>query len=285
MPHPAYRIRWPGKTVTTCVVFASPHSGRDFPQGFFRRVRLDVRALRTSEDAYVDRLFGDAPDMGAPLLLAGMSRSVVDLNRSSNDLDPALVEGVRKSGYNPRVAGGLGVIPRVVANGCRIYSDKLSREEAQTRLNQCWYPYHMALRELLANAHRLFGSAILVDCHSMPGEALSGFPRNHCPDIVLGDRFGASAGTDIVERIEAAFVSAGFRTARNTPFAGAYVTQAYGRPAHRQHAVQVEINRAIYMDEAAFRPLPEFDAVRDRLRQAVEGIAAIGKGIACLAAE
>jgi N-formylglutamate amidohydrolase len=147
-----------------------------------------------------------------------------------------------------------------VAGGRAIYRGKLSRDEADLRILRYWNPYHAALKTLLDESLAQFGEAILIDCHSMPHEAIEaharpGHPR---PDVVLGDRFGAAAGRDVVDRIEAAFAAAGLRTARNAPFAGAYIAQAHGRPSRRQHVVQVEIDRALYMDEARIEPRPDF---------------------------
>jgi N-formylglutamate deformylase len=189
-------------------------------------------------------------------------------------LDPALIEGVARRGQNPRVASGLGVIPRVVAGGRAIYRGKLPIAEAHRRIEEYWKPYHRALQGLLDRAHEQFGHAILVDCHSMPHEALETMPRRagHLPDVVLGDRFGAAASSEIVDRIEVAFVRGGLRVARNAPFAGAYITQAYGRPSRNQHAVQVEIDRSLYMDEDAIRPNRNFAALQEVLREVIAEI-------------
>ena len=286
MPKSAYHLFQPVQR-TSCVVFASPHSGRDYPDSFVRRSVLDRQSIRSSEDAFVDQLFEAAPEFGAPLLCAGAPRAYIDLNRSPEEPDPALIEGARRSGHNPRVASGLGVVPRVVANGRAIYRGKLSMMEAEQRIDRYWRPYHAILLSLLNDAHRQFGRAILVDCHSMPREALDGVARRNVkrPEIVLGDRFGAAAGTDVVDRIEAAFASAGLVVTRNAPFAGAYVTQAYGRPSRRQHAVQIEIDRSVYMDEKRVRPNANFEPFRDLLRQVIGEIVATGYDRMPLAAE
>jgi N-formylglutamate amidohydrolase len=264
---------------TSCVVFASPHSGRDYPASLLLRSELDARQIRSSEDAFVDRLFETAPLHGAPLLAARAPRAWVDLNRASDEFDPALIEGVARRPHNPRVASGLGVIPRVVAGGRAIYSGKIELDEAHERIDSCWTPYHAALQDLLTESHVEFGDSILIDCHSMPHEAieLAGGPGGRRPHVVLGDRFGAAAAPRVMARIEAAFVSAGLRVARNTPFAGAYVTQAYGRPSRRQHAIQIEIDRSLYMDEALVVPHAGFDAFRTRLDRVIAQIAAIGR--------
>lgn len=271
----------------TPVVFASPHSGRDYPWTFLRRSVLDERAIRSSEDAFIDVLYGCAPDFGAPLLAATAPRAFIDLNRSADELDPALIEGVRRSTHNPRVTSGLGVIPRVVANGRAIYRGKLTLEEAQERLRDHWRPYHAKLQSLLDTARAAHGRAILIDCHSMPHEAIDsvGTAGTPHPEIVLGDRFGASADGGIVDRIEAAFTGAGLRVVRNSPFAGAYTAQHYGRPSRGQHVVQVEIDRALYMNERLVRPNANFDAFQDLMRGVVSELAQIGRVELPLAAE
>ncbi|WP_415919391.1 N-formylglutamate amidohydrolase [Tateyamaria sp. SN6-1] len=286
MPKVAYEVMHPDKR-TSCVVFASPHSGRDYPWTFVRKTLLDEKTIRSSEDAFVDQLFDAAPRFGAPLLTAGAPRAFVDLNRSADELDPALIEGVRRQGHNPRVASGLGVVPRVVANGRSIYRGKLPMSEAERRIALYWRPYHQMLQKLLDGAHQHHGQAVLIDCHSMPHEAMDGIARSGVrrPDVVLGDRFGAAASGDIVDVVEAAFVAAGFTVARNAPFAGAYITQAYGRPSRRQHAVQVEIDRALYMNERLIRPNGDFEEMRRRLQTVIADIARIGQMRVPLAAE
>ncbi len=263
---------------TTSVVFASPHSGRDYPQSFLRRAVLNASEIRSSEDAYVDLLYEAVPSKGAPLLTAKAPRAYIDLNRGADELDSALIEGVRRSAHNPRIASGLGVIPRVVANGRQIYRGKLTLVEAHQRIAQYWRPYHDQLQTLLDESYNTFGEAILIDCHSMPHEALEnvGLPGSPRPDIVLGDRFGATAAGSIVEQVEAAFASAGFRVARNMPFAGAFITQHYGRPSRQQHAIQVEIDRALYMNERTREPSENFDSFRAVLNGVISEIAQIG---------
>jgi len=286
MPKVAYHLYHPD-ALTSRMVFASPHSGRDYPWSFLRHTLLDEHAIRSSEDAYVDRLFECAPQFGAPFLKAGAPRAFIDLNRSADELDPALIEGVRRTGHNPRVASGLGVVPRVVANGRAIYRGKLPMAEADRRIAVYWRPYHAQLQKLLDRAHAQFGEAVLIDCHSMPHEAVDGIVRAGArrPDIVIGDRFGASAAPWVVDRIEAAFADAGLVVTRNAPFAGAYITQAYGRPLRNQHAIQIEIDRAIYMNEAEIRPNEDFHAFRRLLRGIIADIAAIGHRDQKLAAE
>lgn len=260
----AYRTCLPARRITP-VVFASPHSGRDYPLSLINKAEIDLPALRSSEDAFVDLLFQSAPDAGAPLLLATAPRAFVDLNRAADEFDPALIEGVRRSVNNPRIASGLGVIPRVVAQGRPIHGGKITLAEAESRIATVWRPYHAALTQLLDESNRAFGQAILLDCHSMPSEALTGMipAGGMIPDVVVGDRFGTAASRAVVAGVEEAFRRAGLRVQRNQPFAGAYVVQNYGRPARHQHAVQIEINRALYMDEARIEPHAGFDAFRD----------------------
>lgn len=286
MPKAAYHLINP-QNHTTSVVFASPHSGRDYSWSFMRQTVLDAHFIRSSEDAFVDRIFEEASKVGAPFLKAGAPRAFIDLNRSSEELDPALISGARKQSQNPRVASGLGVIPRVVSNGRAIYRNKLPMSEAIHRIENYWHPYHEALQRVLDDAHALFGEAILIDCHSMPHEAVdviarSGAPR---PDVVLGDRFGAAANSGIVDRIEAAFVRAGLTVSRNAPFAGAYITQHYGRPSRNQHVIQVEIDRAIYMNEQLIRPNNNFPAFLNLMKTVIAEIADIGRVERSLAAE
>ncbi|OWU86216.1 N-formylglutamate amidohydrolase [Oceanicola sp. 22II-s10i] len=282
-----YRLHTPDAQ-TTSVVFASPHSGRDYPRDFLRTTVLDDFTIRSSEDAFVDELFAPAIEFGAPMLAARVPRAFVDLNRSADELDPALVEGVRRASHNPRITSGLGVIPRVVSNGRAIYRGKITRAEAQHRIDSCWRPYHTALQALLDITNRTFGEAILIDCHSMPHEAVDCIARAGArrPDVVIGDRFGASADNAVVDRIEAAFAGVGLHVIRNAPFAGAFVTQHYGRPSRRQHAIQIEIDRSIYMNERMIRPNSNFEPFRKLLRTVIAEVTEIGRtGELPLAAE
>ncbi|WP_434289999.1 N-formylglutamate amidohydrolase [Celeribacter sp. SCSIO 80788] len=272
---------------TSPVVFASPHSGRTYPQEMVETSVLDSLQLRSSEDAYVDRLFSDVPSFGAVLLSAVYPRAWVDLNRRADELDPALIEDVTRVGLNPRIASGLGVIPRVVAGGRSIYRGKIPRAEAEARIDTVWTPYHGLLKAVLDESLALFGQAILIDCHSMPREALSAIrtTRGKRPEIVIGDRYGASAAPGIVAAVEEAFRAQGFIVSRNVPFAGAYVAQQYGRPSRQCHAIQVEIDRSLYMNERTLALRADFPALRARISAAARAIAEIGAEGVPLAAE
>lgn len=271
---------------TVAFLFASPHSGRSYPASLLERTRLDATTLRRSEDAFVDELFAGAVGLGAPLLAAHFPRAFLDVNRGIAELDAGMFDGaleVPVDAPSPRVAAGLGVIPRIVRDGAEIYRGKLARGEADARLNQLYKPYHRALAGLMAETHARFGAAVLIDCHSMPS-ALS------VPDIVLGDRYGASATPQLTARAEAAFAREGFSVARNTPYAGGHTTVLYGKVAVGCHALQVEINRALYLDEDKIAKKISFESVRARLTRAMEflttmPLSQLGGGQLPLAAE
>ena len=276
-PIPPYTVSRPHEHDTP-VVFSSPHSGRDYPAALLRDTVLDPLALRSSEDAFVDDLFGAATACGAPLIAATAPRAWIDVNRARDELDPSLIRGVPHRPFGVRVASGLGVIPRVVANGRAIYARKLSRAEAEARIAAIWLPYHAALERLMDAAQARFGCAILIDCHSMPPEALDGtrFPAGR-PDVVLGDRFGAAAAPWVTRGVEAAFRAEGFAVLRNMPFAGAHIAERHGAPARGRHVVQVEIDRALYLDPSSVAPGPGYDRLRARLDRVVAAIATLGR--------
>lgn len=280
-----YDLTLPAERLTS-VIYSSPHSGRDYPHGFLRRSVLDERTIRSSEDAFVDDLLDVVPALGAPLLTARCPRAYIDLNRGPDELDPAVIEGLRQSGYNPRISSGLGVIPRVVAGGKAIYRGKLDPDEVAARIDGYWTPYHDCLKGLIAEHRAIFGEAILIDMHSMPHEAVDAIAAAGAkrPEIVLGDRFGAAAAAHVVDRIEAAFEAAGFRTLRNAPFAGAYIAQAYGRPATGTHVVQIEVDRSLYMNEREIRPNGNYRGFKTVLAGILAEIAEIGQARPTLAA-
>lgn len=282
----AYNLVLP-KTRRSGAVFASPHSGRDYSADFLESSDLDPHILRSSEDAYVDELIAAAPDFGVPVLTARAPRAYVDLNRGTDELDPSLITGVRRGAHNPRVTSGLGVIPRVVANGRSIYRGRLTLAEAELRLSQTWHPYHRALQALLDSQLEHFGRAILIDCHSMPHEAIEAHAKQMgtVPEVVLGDRFGASCAPDVIDTIEAVFQDEGLSVARNTPFAGAFISKQYGRPARSQHVVQVELDRSLYMDETSLVRHEGFDRIKQIMTRAVREVSLLARPQMPLAAE
>lgn len=269
------------------VVFSSPHSGAAYPDSLKDRTHLPLRVLRSSEDAFVDALFACAPDFGAPLLAARLPRAWIDLNRAADEIDPALVAGAPRGARSPRINAGLGVIPRVVAESRAIYSGKISMREAKARIATGHAPYHQKLTELLETARARHGQAILFDCHSMPNDALAGSPmvNGARPEIVLGDRFGSACDRWLMEAAMDMFGAAGFRVTRNAPFAGGYITQHYGRPARGIHALQIEIDRSLYMDEAQIAKNSRFPYMERQLRDIIRQLCDLGRDALSIAAE
>lgn len=268
---PAYDLTLPEVHLAPVVV-ASPHSGDVYPAEFLGAIDIDPHQIRSSEDAFVHLLAERIAEFGVPFLKARFPRSYVDLNRNADELDPAVIFGVARGAASPRIAAGLGVIPRVVANGRSIYRGKITRAEAEARLARVWHPYHACLSDLMAAARAQFGRAILLDMHSMPHDALGAAlvgSKSKRPDLILGDRFGGAADREIVDLVHTAFEEQGFTVARNTPFAGAYIAQAYGKPNRGLHAVQIEIDRALYMDEAAIAQNDGFEDTRLRVTAAL----------------
>lgn len=277
MANPVYALRMPAER-RSCAVFSSPHSGADYPDAFLDASLLGPLQIRSSEDAFVDEVFGEAPRAGAPLLAARVPRALLDLNRAPEDLDPALIAGASRRYHNARIAAGLGVIPRVVGEGRPIIAGKLTMAEAQRRIREAWYPYHDRLAALVSEARSAHGMALLFDCHSMPHDALNAAARGWTrrPDVILGDRFGVSCERWVIEAAGELFAGAGFTVARNAPFAGGYITQTYGRPRHGVHALQIEIDRGLYMDEARIERLPAFAEIAALVGRVVRGLAALG---------
>ena len=240
------------------LVFSSPHSGRDYPAAFLAASKLDALAIRRSEDSFVDELFGHIPQLGAPLLRALFPRAFVDPNREPYELDPAMFTTPLPAFVNrrsPRVAAGLGTIARVVANGSEIYSGKLDFDEANERIERCYRPYHDALEDLIAHTRTMFGTCVLIDCHSMPsigGPMENDAGRRRQVDFILGDAHGRSCARTLTLLVEDTLRGMGYSVVRNTPYSGGFITRNYGRPERGVHALQIEINRALYMDETSF---------------------------------
>ncbi len=241
-------------------VFNSPHSGRAYPADFLKASRLDERSIRRSEDTYVDELFMAVVPLGAPLMRAHFPRAWLDVNREPYELDPGMFDGELPAYANirsMRVAGGLGTIARVVSENVEIYAEPIAVAEALTRIETVYKPYHAALEALLETTRQRFGYAVLVDCHSMPSSVRVA-PGRMRADFVLGDRYGAACAPEIAEAAAAILADLGYLVARNKPYAGGYNTEHYGRPAEGLHALQVEINRGLYMNERSFQPTSDF---------------------------
>lgn len=258
---------------TTPLIFASPHSGRRYPPELLADARVSLISLRRSEDAYVDELFAGAAAHGAAVLSATVARAFVDLNRDPAELDPEMFD--QRPPHSPqtnsaRVQAGLGAIPRISGDGQTIYRRKLALSEAERRINTVHRPYHALLQNLIAETKEQFGCTVLIDCHSMPNNARGA----HAPDIVLGDRFGASCHPSVTALAEATLRRQGYRVARNTPFAGGHTTQNYGRPIAHVHALQIEINRALYVDERTLERTNGYVRVRADMSRLAEALAA-----------
>ncbi len=255
---------------TMPVVFASPHSGSSYPPEFVARSRLDPVALRKSEDSFVDELFAGVAEEGAPLLKALFPRAYVDPNREPFELDPAMFEEALPDYANtrsPRIAAGLGTIARVVANGEEIYRGKLRFADALERVNRLYRPYHAALRNLLRSTEDRFGHGILIDCHSMPsiGGPMDEDAGRRRFDFVLGDCHGTSCATALTDLVERFLADRGYQVVRNNPYAGGFTTRHYGAPDARVHALQIEINRALYMNEATIERGPELARIASHM--------------------
>ncbi|MBI1360400.1 MAG: N-formylglutamate amidohydrolase [Alphaproteobacteria bacterium] len=250
---PAFALDEP-VSVMSPVVFASPHSGRLYPEGFIEECAASMLDLRRIEDAYVDRILSEVHRSGAPMIYGLVGRACIDLNRSEAEMDPAMFSDPLpewRGPRSPRVEAGLGCIPRVAFNGTPIYRRKLTLREAEQRLEGIYRPYHRALSALMRRAQAMFGQAWLIDCHSMPADAE---PSSRSPDIVIGDRFGASCGPGLAGFVESLFRQRGYTTARNAPYAGGFATLTHGQPADGRHALQIEIRRRLYLDEHRVEP-------------------------------
>jgi N-formylglutamate amidohydrolase len=243
------------------VLFNSPHSGRVYPREFLAVSRLDLPTLRRSEDTFVDELVAGVVERGYPLIRAHFPRCYVDVNREPNT-------------RSMRVAGGLGTVARVVGDAQEIYDQRISIDDALQRIESLYKPYHRALRRLFGQIHKDFGVAILIDCHSMPSATASRDDRPRA-DIVLGDRYGTSCVAMISETVEDALRELGYAVSRNKPYAGGFITEHYGNPGAGLHAIQLEINRAIYMDEKRYERGPDFERVAADLETLADRVAEI----------
>jgi N-formylglutamate amidohydrolase len=259
------------------IIFNSPHSGSVYPAEFLSASRIDVVALRRSEDSFMDELIVGLSDRGFPVMRVHFPRSYVDVNREPYELDPRMFTGRLPSFANTRsmrVAGGLGTIPRVVGDGQEIYRERLDVDDALARIETLYKPYHRGLRRLINKAHQAFGTAIVVDCHSMPSIGISrDEPRR--PDVVIGDRYGTSCAGVLVDVVESTFGRLGYSLGRNKPYAGGFITEHYGNPASGLHAIQIELNRSIYMDERRRERTARFDQIAADFTVLADALAAV----------
>lgn len=263
----SFRIDRP-PTQTTPLVFASPHSGRGYPRTFLEVARLDAAGLRRSEDCFVDELYEGAITAGAPLVSAMFARAYCDPNREKWELDPAMFVDVLPEWVNTtsaRVGAGLGTLARVVASGEAIYRRKLSFGEAEFRVHTYWEPYHAALRQLLDETKQSFGACLLIDCHSMPAQTYADGRKS--PDVILGDAHGTACSPQIMRAVELILSDLGFVVRRNDPYAGGYVTRHYGRPREMINALQLELARGLYMDEARLTRSAQFSEIQRKMSE------------------
>lgn len=265
---PPFTVLAPSRQ-TAPFVFCSPHSGRIYPEHFLAQSRLNALALRKSEDCFVDELFTHVAGLGAPLVAARFPRAFLDVNREPYELDPELIEGPLPDYANTqsaRVAGGLGTIARIVADGEEIYRRRLTLGSALARIETLYKPFHAALANVIARTRQKFGYAILIDCHSMPSASAAhgAGPR---PDFVLGDRFGAACDDKLTLFTRNALARLGYEVQLNRPYAGGHITEHYGRPSRAVHALQIEINRGLYMDEATLTRTASFTGLLHDLEQ------------------
>lgn len=254
-------------------VVCSPHSGRVYPRRFLEAAKLDPLSLRKSEDCYVDELFASVASLGAPLLAARFPRAYLDVNREPYELDPELFRDALPTFSNTqsvRVAGGLGTIARIVADGEEIYRERLSLAVGLERIERLYKPFHAALGQMLEETRRRFGYAILIDCHSMPSSSTGQGGGSTRPDFVLGDRFGASCDSRLTRFVRDALLQLGYDVQLNRPYAGGYITEHYGRPVKGFHALQIEVNRALYLNETTLEPVRGFAEVQANLAYVAE---------------
>ena len=277
---PAYLVHQPAQQ-SVPLVFSSPHSGRFYPPGFIDSSRLAPERLRRSEDAYVEELFAGVVALGAPLIAAQYPRAYLDLNREPFELDPDLFEDSLPAFANTRslrVLGGLGTIARVVGEAEEIYRRRLTVAEAMARIDQLYWPYHSELGALIERTRRRFGYAVLIDCHSMPsgeatGNSAAGGNAGGRAQFVLGDRFGTACAPELTRFVEALLGGLGFNVTLNRPYAGGYITEHYGAPGLGVHALQLEVNRSLFTDEARLTLSEGFGPLRAQLMQLAAGVA------------
>jgi N-formylglutamate amidohydrolase len=245
---PFDRVGEPDGVPPSPVVLSVPHAGRDYPAILLAALRVPTAALLVLEDRYID-LVASAARTVQPMLVQRRPRAWIDLNRSEGERDPKVDEGARphaQAAQSVKLRSGLGLVPRRAGAAGDLWRRRFGAHEIAARIAHDHRPYHDALAAALAAARARFGIAVLIDVHSMP-------PLTHA-QIVLGDRFGRSAASRFVARLEAEATAAGIRSALNTPYAGGYILERHGAPMRGVHAIQVEIDRALYLDDALASP-------------------------------
>jgi len=280
------------------IIFASAHSGSLYPDALLERSDLEVRHLRRNEDAFITNLFASAPDLGAPLIVANFPRCFVDVNRASDELpsfwrtdgkiaSPRAEIGMGVVDVNrasdelpsfwrtdgkiasPRAEIGMGVVPTMLSDSINIYSEPLSLSAAKVRIKELYHPYHKALQCLIGESLSLFGRALLIDCHSMPGFNSMGSRRS---DVILGDRFGKSCSPKIVALVEKCFQDLGYSVSRNYPYAGGFVTEHYGKPHENIDTIQIEINRDLYLNPITLEKKSSFERLESHINLIINSI-------------
>ncbi|OYW89557.1 MAG: N-formylglutamate amidohydrolase [Caulobacterales bacterium 32-67-6] len=258
--------RPPAAAPETALVFASPHSGETYPDDMGAVAGLARASLKSAEDALVGALVRAGPAQGAPLIEGRIGRAYLDLNRDPGELDPDLiVDADRPVGAKTRA--GYGVIPRLSGDGLDLYDRRLSLAEAQARIRTAHAPYHTALAELMEQTRARRGRAVLIDWHSMPTRAVGA-------EVVLGDRHGSSCQARLTRRLRDLFEGLGWRVALNHPYAGGWSTQVWGRPADGYEAIQIELSRKLYLDEATQTPNAAHAATRKALNRVIAALCA-----------
>lgn len=248
------------------VLLSVPHSGRDYPDWLIASACQGRAALASVEDPLVDRLAWRAIQRGVGAVIARAPRAAVDCNRGEEEVDPAIIEGARRGPMSARARGGLGIIPARTQQHGYLWRGAVTRRQLDDRLDQAHRPYHRAVADQLDLLLDRFGSALLLDCHSMPP------PAAGIPPIVFGDCHGRSADRWIGDTARAIARREGFEAGLNNPFAGGHVVERHGAPSRGVHAIQIEIDRRVYLDPEMRAPGPGFDRAAALIEALVVGL-------------
>ena len=266
------------------IVIAAPHGGRLYPEDVVNRMRDPGRAMLKLEDRLIDLLATEvAHTTGAPLIVAHAPRAMIDLNRSPDDIDWAMIAGPPRSDYpgggvNRRARTGLGLVPRRLPGMGEIWKARLAREELDARIGTIHKPYHLALGNLLERVRDEWGAVLLIDLHSMPPLKPAGAGQETA-EFVIGDRFGASCGDGLAAGALTFLAAAERRVAHNRPYSGGYVLDRHGAPRRNIHALQIEVCRSAYLDAEMREIGPRFAGVARLLAQLVRSLAAQVAGL------